>query len=163
MVEIMATDEESAGTVRKESGRKGQRLTSFQRAADEHGKVHPDMLDEDNQIEGLLVTHEEYIEMCEADENLPDKKLTDGVKSGAKNRYGIKFGRTISGDTHKYMIIPNDSEDDSPNFEGVMTEAQEAVNEEFGSDDEEPDEDPDEAEADADSEDSEDEEEEDEE
>lgn len=145
MVEVLGTNEGEAGKLTKKSGRRGQRLESFERAAEQHGKVHPDLLNEENEVQGLLVSHDEYLALCEEHDDLPDKGLTDGVKSGAKDRYGVKFGRTISGDSDKYMIVPNNDK-----FTAVMNEAQEAVDEQMGEDDDEADEeDPQEADAEA--------------
>lgn len=155
MVEII--DEDEAKSLTKSSGRKGKRLESFRMAAEEKGKIVPDLLNENDdgemEVEGIMVSHEDYKDLCKENDALPDKLLTQGVKSGATNRYDVEFGYKLDGETGEFMVIPNNDK-----FNGVMAEAQAAVDEQFNAEEDE--EDPEEAEAESESDEEEDEEDE---
>lgn len=134
-IEIMDGDED-AGALTKESGRKGSRLESVEHAARTLGKVHPDLIDDEARVQGIIVNTEEYEEMCEENGAFPDKDLTSGVKSGLKTRYGIDFGLSVTGEAGEYMKIPNDHD----KFADVIAEAQAAVDEQLSDDEDEEDE-----------------------
>lgn len=117
-MEIMS--EEDAGSLSKDSGRKGSRLRSIQRALEEAGKVHPSHI-EDGEVTALIVSHRDYLDLLEADDSLPSKKLTDGVKSGLTHRYDIQFNFEEEGSSSKYMVIQPTEEG---NFTQYFEEAQ---------------------------------------
>lgn len=134
-IEFVGADEEEAGALTKESGRRGQRLESLVVAARQHGKIHPDLINDEGELEGLLIDADEYQAMCEENDNFPDK-WTSGVKSGLRNRYEVDFGYSING-RGDFIKLPADND----NFADVMADAQQTVDEALAEEDEESEED----------------------
>ncbi len=108
-------------SLKKDSGRKGARLSSLQEASRELGQIHPDKV-RDGEVKALLVKQSEYEEFLDEKDYFPSKKLTQGVKSGVTNRYEVEFGYQIDGRAGQYMVIPN-----TDDFKVSMKEAQKII------------------------------------
>jgi len=112
------------GEVLKKSGRKGRRLSSIIESVKRHGKIHPQFISDDNEVEAVLLKHSDYEQDCADLEHYPAKELTQGVKSGLTHRNDIEFGFNWKGREGQYMVIPA-----SDTFSSVITEAQQVLNE----------------------------------